>query len=116
MKAYTCVAVDSCLVQSFIGTAPNVSNVTKGHYILYDQGSVVFADASYQGVHKYPEATGVLWQVAMRQAKRRALVGTCWGVLIEQAEKHKARSRSLAKNTVKLVILFSLSTLCMVRK
>jgi IS5 family transposase len=125
-------------VHSVIDTAANVSDVTQGHDLLRGKEKVVFADAGYQGADKWPEATGVKWQVDMRPSELRALADSGWADLLEQAEKLKAsvrakvehlfrvinrkidhvkvRYRGLAKNTAQLVTLYALSNLWMVRK
>ncbi len=139
MKGHIAADAQSGLVTAVIGTAANVSDVTQGHALLHGQEEVVFADAGYQGVMKRPEATGVLWHVAMRPGKRRALdKSDPINALIDKVEQLKAsvrakvehpfrvikrqfgyvkvRYRGLAKNTAQLRTLFALSNLWMVRK
>ena len=100
---------------------------------------MVFADAGYQGADKRLEATGVVWQVAMRPGKRRALdKQTSMGQLLDKAEQLKAsvrakvehpfrvikcqfgftkvRYKGLAKNTAQLITLFALRNLWMARR
>lgn len=138
MKAHIGVDADSGLVHTVLGTAANVNDVTQGHALLHGEESVVFADAGYQGAAKRPEATSVVWHVAMRPGKRKQQKHTPWGALTEQAEKLKAsirakvehpfrvikrqfghakvRYRGLAKNTAQLITLFALSNIWMARK
>jgi IS5 family transposase len=138
MKAHIGVNADPGLIQTVIVTAANVNDVTQGHGLLHGDEEVVFADAGYQGAMKRNEATGVLWQVAMRPDKRRALdKSNPIEALTDQIEKLKAsvrakvehpfrvikrqfgfvkvRYRGLAKNTAQLKTLFALSNLWMAR-
>ena len=100
---------------------------------------MAFGDAGYQGIEKRPDAKAdVIWYVAMRPGKRRALnKENAADAMIEQAEKLKAairakvehpfrvikrqfgfvkvRYRGLKKNTAQLFTLFALSNLWMMR-
>ena len=139
MKAHVGSDADSGLVHTVVGTAANVNDVTRGHELLHGEESTVFADAGYQGAMNRPEATGVLWHVAMRPGKRRALDLTRRSHrLLEKAEKLKAsvrakvehvfrviklqfgftkvRYRGIEKNTAQLKTLFALSNLWMARR
>ena len=139
MKAHIGVDAESGLVHTVIGTAANVNDVTCGHALLHGEETDVFADAGYQGSMKRPEATGVVWHVAMRPGKRRALdKSRASHRLVDEVERIKAsvrakvehpfrvikcqfgfvkvRYRGLAKNTAKLITLFALSNLWMARK
>src|SRR5258705_257161 len=79
---------ESGLVHSVIGTAANVADVTQAHDLLHGEEKVVFGDAGYIGVDKRPEARrAVVWHVAMRAGKRRALGGTAAGRLYERIER-----------------------------
>jgi IS5 family transposase len=49
MKAHIGVDAESGLVQTVIGTAANVNDVTQGHALLHGEETVVFADAGYPG-------------------------------------------------------------------
>lgn len=75
MKAHIAVDAESGLVTRVIGTAANVSDVTQATALLHGEEKVVFADAGYQGVAKREEAKEleVVWHIAMRPGKRRAL-------------------------------------------
>ena len=139
MKAHIGVDAESGLVHTVIGTAANVNDVTQGHGLLHGGEAQVFADAGYQGADKRLEATGVVWHVAMRPGKRRALdKQTSMGKLLDKAEQLKAsvrakvehpfrvikcqfgftkvRYKGLAKNTAQLITLFTLSNLWMARR
>lgn len=143
MKAHIGVDAQSGLVHSVEGTAANVHDVTQAHKLLHGQESQVFGDAGYQGVAKREEVKKqhpqTDWQVAMRPSKRRAIAKDApMGAIVAKLEKLKAsvrakvehpfqvikcqwgyrktRYRGLAKNTMQLVTLFTLSNLWMVRK
>lgn len=134
MKAHIGVDADSGLVHTVIGTAANVADVTQAHALLRGDEQQAFGDAGYQGVEKREErTTDILWQVAMRPGKRRALPDTKHGRLLRQIETLKARIRAkvehpfhviknlfrhrkvryrgLAKNTAQLYSLFALANL-----
>ena len=137
MKAQFGVDAESGWVDTVIGTAANVNDVTQGHALLHSEEQVVFADAGYQGFSKRPDAIGVDWRVAMRPGERRAQKHPPWGSLHEQGEQLKAsvrakvehpfrvikrqfgcvkvRYRELAKNTAQFITLFALSNIWMAR-
>ena len=139
MKAHIGVDAESGLVHTVQATAANVHDVVVANALLHGQESDVFADAGYQGAHKRPQAKDVLWHVAMRPGKRKALDKTRPSQqLIDQLETIKARIRAkvehpfrvikrqfghlkvryrgLSKNTAQLHTLFALSNLWMVRR
>ena len=139
MKAHIGVDADSGLVHTVRGTSGHVGDVTEGNTLLHGEETVAFGDAGYQGIEKRPDAkTGVIWHIAMRPSKRKALDKENEAdALIDQAEKLKAgirakvehpfrvikrqfgfvkvRYRGLKKNTAQLFTLFALSNLWMVR-
>jgi transposase, IS5 family len=139
MKAHIGADAQSGLVHSVKGTSGHVSDVTEGNSLLHGQESVAFGDAGYQGIDKRADArVDVIWHVAMRPGKRRALdKANAADALIDQVEKLKAgvrakvehpfrvvkrqfgfikvRYRGLKKNTAQLFTLFALSNLWMVR-
>jgi IS5 family transposase len=139
MKAHIGADAESGLVHTVRGTSGNVHDVVQGNALLHGQESVAFGDAGYQGIDKRPDARAdVIWHVAMRPGKRRALnKENAADAMIDQAEKLKAgirakvehpfrvikrqfgfvkvRYRGLKKNTAQLVTLFALSNLWMVR-
>jgi len=140
MKCHIGADADSGLVHTVVGTSGNVSDVTQANDLLHGRETDVFADAGYQGADKRPEArAGVIWHVAMRPGKRRALDRTRlsqW--LLNQVERVKAqirakvehpfrvikrqfghvkvRYRGLAKNTAQLQTLFALANLWLARR
>ena len=139
MKAHIGADAESGLVHTVRGTSGNVSDVTEGNSLLHGEETVAFGDAGYQGIEKRPDAnTEVVWHIAMRPGKRRALnKENAADALLDKAEKIKAgirakvehpfrvikrqfgyvklRYRGLKKNTAQLVTLFALSNLWMVR-
>ena len=141
MKAHIGVDDESGLVDSVVGTAANVADVTQVDKLLHGEENMVGADAGYTGVEKRPEHEGreVIWQIAARRstykklskrsalykAKRkiekakaqvRAKVEHPFRVIKRQFGYVKTRFRGLAKNTAQLVTLFALSNLWMVRR
>ena len=142
MKVHVGADMDSGLVHSLVGTAANVSDVTRAHELLHGDEEVAFGDAGYQGAHKRPEADpehAVDWQVAMRPGKRRQLdrmqpldklkdeveklkasirakVEHPFQVVKQRFGYRKVRYRGLAKNTAQLYTLFALANLVRVRK
>jgi IS5 family transposase len=130
---------DSGLVHSVIGTAANVGDVTQADALLHGQEEEAFGDAGYIGVENRPEARpGVVWRVAMKAGKRRALGTSVLGRIRERLEHLKAsvrsrvehpfrvikrqfgytrvRYRGLARNTAQLHMLFALANIWMVRR
>ena len=94
MTAHIGVDAESGLVNTVIGTAANVNDVTQRHALLHGDEQVVFADAGYQGVTKGAEAKAVQWHVAMRPSKRRCLEkNSPRGNLFDKAEQLKASVR-----------------------
>lgn len=141
MKAHIGVDADSGLVHTVIGTAANVNDVTQAAGLLHGEETAVFADAGYQGVVLREDTQGieVEWHVALRPGKRRALdknrasqrfideletikarirakVEHPFRVIKQQFGFAKVRYRGLAKNTARLMMLFAMSNLWMVRK
>ena len=78
MKAHIGVDAQSGLVHTVIGTAANVHDITQAQALLHGGETDVFGDAGYQGVEKREEnlALPVIWHVAMRPGKRKALPNT----------------------------------------
>ena len=140
MKAHIGVDADSGLVHTVVGTAANVNDVTQASALLHGGEHVVFADSGYQGAHKRAEAKpGALWHIARRPSSRKPCEKSgLLGELIDKAEHLKAsvrakvehpfrvikqqfgyaktRYRGLAKNTARLMMMFALSNLWMVRR
>jgi IS5 family transposase len=140
MKAHVGSDAETGLVHTVEGTAANVADVTVASDLLHGEEEMVFADAGYQGVAKRTENTGknVVWHVAMRPGKRRALGASRHPRILDQIERIKAqvrakgehaflvvkrqfgytkvRYRGLAKNIAELRTLFALSNLWMARR
>ncbi len=139
MKAHVGTDAESGLVHSVIGTPANIADVTQAHDLLHGEEKVAFGDAGYLGVEGRREAGhAVLWHVAMKPGKRRALGASAYGRIRERIEKLKARVRArgehafrvvkrqfgylkvryrgLAKNTAQLHTLFALANIWMVRR
>ena len=139
MKAHIGVDAGSGLVHTVRGTAGNVNDVVEANGLLHGQETDAFGDSGYQGAAKRPDARpGVNWRIATRPGKRRALdKANEIDALVDKVEKLKAsvrakvehplrvikrqfghvkvRYRGLKKNTARLVTLFALSNLWMVR-
>jgi IS5 family transposase len=140
MKAHIGVDAESGLVHTVIGTAANVNDVTQAQGLLHGEETDVFGDAGYQGVEKREEnlEVPVVWHVALRPSKRKALPKNPWGERMEWIEQAKAsirakvehpfhvvknlfrhrktRYRGLDKNTKQLFTLFGLANLVLARK
>ena len=140
MKAHIGVDADSGLVHTVRGTSGNVADIVEGNSLLHGEEAEVFGDAGYQGIEKRPDAKQeVVWNVAMRPGKRKALdkENNPLDALIDLLEKTKAgirakvehpfrvikrqfgyskvRYRGLKKNTLQIKTLFALSNLWMAR-
>ena len=140
MKAHIGVDAESGLVHTVRGTSGHVSDIAEANSLARTATRASpFGDAGYQGIEKRPDARAdVIWHVAMRPGKRRALnKKNAADAMIDQAEKLKAgirakvehpfrvikrqfgfvkvRYRGLKKNTAQLFTLFALSNLWMVR-
>lgn len=135
MKAHIGVDAASGLVHTLIGTPGNVSDVTQAHALLHGDEIAALGDAGYQGVEKREENRGksVIWHVAMKRSKRKALPKSKLGRMLEKVEHLKAsvrakvehpfhviknlfrhrktRYRGLAKNTAQLFTLFGFANL-----
>jgi IS5 family transposase len=113
--------------------------VTQADALLHGQEEEAFGDAGYIGVENRPEARpGVVWRVAMKAGKRRALGTSVLGRIRERLEHLKAsvrsrvehpfrvikcqfgyikvRYRGLARNTAQLHMLFALANIWMARR
>lgn len=140
MKAHIGVDADSGLTHTVVTTAANVSDVTQAHALLHGSEKTAFGDAGYQGVEKREENqdSAVMWHVALRPGKRKALPDTLGGRLREQVEQikasiraqvehpfhiiknlfglKKARYRGLAKNAAQLLTLFGFANLLIAKR
>jgi len=135
MKTHIGVNAASGLVHIVVGTAGNVSDVTQAHALMHGDEKNALGDAGYQGVEKRSENLGktVMWHVAMKRYKRKALSNNKLGRMMEKLEHLKAsvrakvehplhviknlfrhrktRYRGLAKNTAQLFTLFGFANL-----
>jgi len=133
------VDADSGLIHSVVGTAANVSDVSKAHALLHGHEQEAFADAGYIGVDKRDEMKGktVTWHVAARRGKIKAMQEGPLKDLVVAVERTKAQIRSrvehpfhivknlfhhrktrykgLARNTAQLFSLFALANLVIAR-
>jgi IS5 family transposase len=140
MKAHIGVDAHSGLVHTMIGTAANVHDITQAQALLHGDETDVFGDAGYLGIEKREEnlELPVIWHIAMRPSKRKALSKTSVDELQETNEytkasirakvehpfqvvknlfRHrKARYKGLAKNTAQLFSLFGLANLMLARR
>lgn len=139
MKAHIGADAVSGLVHTVKTTAANESDVAHAGDLLHGEEKMALGDAGYQGVEKREENLGksVIWHVAMRPGKRKALPDTLLGQTEAQLEKvkasiravvehpfhvvknrfgfKKARYRGLAKNSTQLHMLFGLANLVIAR-
>lgn len=141
MKAHIGLDAEVGLVNSVVGTAANVADVTQVDQLLHGEENAVYADAGYPGVERREEheSRDVIWQIAARRstysrlnkrsllykAKRkieyckahtRAKVEYPFRVIKRQFGYVELRFRGLMKNTTQLTTLFALSNLWMARK
>ena len=140
MKVHLGVDKDSGLIHSVVTTAANVHDLTPAAELLHGDEEVVYADAGYQGIAKRREMAGktAAFQVAMRPGRRRVLLDTPEGRLldlIETAKAHirakgehpfrvikqqfgfqKTRLRGMAKNRCKVNVLAALTNLFLARR
>jgi IS5 family transposase len=139
MKVHIGVDKDNGLIHSVETTAANVHDLTPAAELLHGDETVVYADAGYQGIEKREEmqGKGIVFRVAMRPGKRRALPDSPEGRLddlIETAKAHirakgehpfrvmkrqfgfqKTRFRGMLKNSCKVNVLAALANLFMAR-
>jgi transposase, IS5 family len=140
MKVHIGVDSENGLIHSVETTAANVHDLTPAADLLHGEETVVYADASYQGIEKRDEmqGRGIGFRVAMRPGKRRVLPDTPEGQLddlVETAKAHirtngehpfrvikqqfgfqKTRLRGMLKNRCKVNVLAALSNLFMARR
>jgi transposase, IS5 family len=142
MKAHIGVDVQSGLVHTVSGTAANVADIAQTHCLLHGEEKEVFADAGYLGVEKRQEVAlkskGVVWYVAAKRGKVKAMEEGFLKDLTLELEKLKARMRArvehpfhilknlfkhrktryrgIAKNTAQLHTLFALANLVIAKR
>jgi IS5 family transposase len=142
MKAHIGVDVQSGLVHTVSGTSANVADIAQTHCLLHGGEKEVFADAGYLGVEKRAElalkSKGIVWYVAAKRSKVKAMEEGFLKDLTLDLEKLKARVRArvehpfhiiknlfkhrktryrgLGKNTAQLHSLFALANLVIARR
>jgi transposase, IS5 family len=147
MKAHIGADAESGLVHSLHVTSANESDVAHTHELLHGQESQAHLDAGYTGVHKREEvieaqaqgriAKDIVWNVATRRSKIKAMPEGALKDLVIAAERakaqirafvehpfhvlknlfhhKKARYKGLAKNEAQLYSLFGLINLVIAR-
>ena len=104
MRSGTIVDAESGLVHTAIGTAANVSDVTRAGALLHGQETSAFSDADDRGVEKRPQAQAPAWFVAMQPGKRRAPDLTKKRArLLEKAEQLRAGVRARVEHPFHVV-------------
>jgi IS5 family transposase len=140
MKAHVGADGDSGLVHTVVGTAANVSDISQTEHLLHGEEEVVFADAGYTGSDKREalKDKALIWHIAMKRGKLKAMAEGPIKELTRQVERLKAQLRSrvehpfhviknllghrkvrykgLAKNTAQLHTLFALANLVIAKK
>jgi len=137
MKAHVGVDADSGVVHTLTGTAAHVADITETHRLLHGQEKRGQGDSGYTGVEKRAEILAkfphVVWQVAAKRGKLKAMADGPRKEVAKALEKCKAqlrayvehpfhvvknlfrhrkvRYRGLAKNTAQLHTLFALANL-----
>ena len=138
MKAHIGVDTDSGLVHTVVTSAANEADVRVVGELLHGKENQVHADAGYTGADKRVGRNKLVWEIAERRGKIKAMAEGKQKRLVQVAEKAKAsvrarvehpfrvikrqfgyvkvRFRGLAKNTAQVLTLFALSNLWMARK
>ncbi len=140
VKVHLGVDKDSGLIHSVVTTAANVHDLTPAAELLHGDEAVVYADAGYQAIAKWPEMAGrtTKFRVAMRPGKRRVLPDRPDGRFVDLIEMakvdirskgehpfrvikqqfgfQKTRLRGLGKNRCKINVLAALTDLFVARR
>lgn len=138
MKAHIGADMHSGLVHTIATTAANEADVEVVKELLHGKEEVVYADAGYTGAEKHVTRKKLIWKIAAKRGRIKALPEGRNKLRAEKREKRKAsirakvehpfrvikrqfgmikvRFRGLAKNTAHLITLFALSNLWMVRR
>jgi IS5 family transposase len=105
MKVHIGVDKDTGLIHSVERTAANVHDLTPAADLLHGEETVVYADASYQGIEKRDEmeSKGISFRVAMRPGKRRALPDTPEGRVDDLIETAKAHIRTKVEHPFRVM-------------
>jgi IS5 family transposase len=138
MKAHIGADADSGLVHTVTTTAANEADVEQVADLLHGKEQVVHADAGYAGAQTRVRRKGLIWEIAAKRGRIKAMKDGREKRAIEKQEKRKAsirarvehpfrvikcqfgltkvRFRGLAKNTAHVITLFALSNLWMARR
>lgn len=138
MKAHIGVDTDSGFVHTVVTTAANEADIEVVDELLHGKESTVHADAGYTGAEKRVTRKNLMWQIAVKPGKLKAMpegrekdrlqsmetakasirarVEHPFRVIKRQFGYAKVRFRGLAKNTSQVLTLFALSNLWMARK
>jgi IS5 family transposase len=138
MKAHIGVDADSGLVHTVTTTPANEADVEQVEELLHGKEQVVHADAGYAGAQTRVRRKGLIWEIAAKRGRIKAMPDGRQKRAIESIEKKKAsirarvehpfrvikcqfgltkvRFRGLAKNTAHVITLFALSNLWMARR
>jgi IS5 family transposase len=104
MKVHIGMDKDNGLIHSVQTTAANVHDLTPAAELLHGEETVVYADAGYQGIEKQEEmqGKGIVFRVAMRPGKRRALSDSPEGRLVDLIETALAGTASACSRLTSL--------------
>jgi IS5 family transposase len=88
MKVHISVDAASSLIHSVKTTPANVHDLTPAHDLLYEEETLVYADAGYQGINKRQEREGkpIESRVAIRPGRRCVPPETSEGRLLDLIE------------------------------
>ncbi|WP_254940919.1 transposase [Cyanobium sp. Morenito 9A2] len=105
MKVHIGVDKEKGLIHSEGTTAANVHDLTPAADLLHGEETLVYADASYEGIEKPPEmdAKTIGFRVAMRPGKRRALPNRPEGRLDELVETVKDHIRARGEHPFRMI-------------
>ena len=139
MNVHIGIDKDSGLIHSVETISANVHDITRAAQLLHGGEEVVYGDACYQGIEKRAEIAdkSITFRVAIRLGKRRVLIKTPYGRLLDLVETAKAhisakavypfgvikqrfefqktRLRGMAKNHCKVNVLTALTNLYLAR-
>lgn len=138
MKARIGVNVESGLVHTVTTTPANMGDVAEVDKLRHGREKMVYADAGYQGAKKRAPKRGRSWHIAVKRGGINAIPEGELIVAVKHAEHMKAavhakveppfqvvkrqfgyqkvRFKGLFKNTARVLTLFALSNLWMVRR
>ena len=105
MKVHIGVDKDSGLIYSVVTTTVNVHDLTPAPELLHGDEEIVYGDAGYQGIEKWPEMAGKTaeFRTAMRLGKRRQFSDTPADCLIEWCERAKAHIRAKVEHPFRVI-------------